>query len=102
MRDKKMKILETEEVKEYHSNSQRVAYFCTFQKVKVENDSEWRSLGNALVTDAKDEYKIRVGEAAKYFKNGQLAWKLNYDEKGNVIKGTFESFREDGSAIIFN
>lgn len=95
-----MQFLEKEEVKEYHAGSQRLAYYCTFQKVKIENDLEWLSLGHPLETDKNDEVKIRVGEAGKFYKNGQLAWKVVYDESGRSIKEKFESFREDGSRII--
>lgn len=42
---------------------------------------------------------VRIGECSKYFDNGQLGWRLHYDENGNVIKEKFISYRRDGTAI---
>ncbi len=43
---------------------------------------------------------IRTGRNAKYFDNGQLAWELNYDEMGKVIKNDKKNYRKDGTVII--
>lgn len=44
---------------------------------------------------------IRIGRTAKYFDNGQLAWELNYNNNGEVIKDGKPSFTKDGTIIIY-
>jgi len=44
---------------------------------------------------------IRIAQQAKYFNNGQLAWIMNYDDKGNYIKDNISSYRKDGTLIIY-
>ena len=44
---------------------------------------------------------IRTGRVAKYFDNGQLAWELNYDKKGELIKDDSRQYRKDGTVIEY-
>lgn len=44
---------------------------------------------------------IRIGKCAKYFDNGQLAWIINYDNKGVPVKDNALSFRKDGIHIQY-
>lgn len=50
-----------------------------------------------IVSDGQSFF--RIGTNAKYFDNGQLAWALNYDSKGNLIKDGKPCYRKDGSVI---
>ena len=47
------------------------------------------------------EWWIRIGENAKYYDNGQLAWVLDYNMKGEVIKTEKNSYRKDGTIIEY-
>lgn len=55
---------------------------------------------NKLVND-KGEQSVRIGRNAKYYDNGQLAWELNYDNNGNIIKDNKPSYRKDGTIITY-
>lgn len=44
---------------------------------------------------------IRVGKCQKIHDNGIIAWTLNYDEKGNVIKENIVAKRKDGTIITY-
>jgi len=44
---------------------------------------------------------IRIGRHVKYFDNGQLAWELNYNEKGEVIKENKPQYQKDGTIIQY-
>lgn len=44
---------------------------------------------------------MRIGRCAKYHSNGQLAWELNYDSMGNVVKDNKPHYREDGTIIQY-
>ena len=41
---------------------------------------------------------ITIGTHANWHSNGQLAWKMEFDENGFQLN--FEAFREDGSRIV--
>lgn len=89
-------ILETKTNQEFHENGQ-LAYTETIAYLNPEIPHLYY---NTLVDDSGKEW-MRVGRQAKYYDNGQLAWELNYDEKGNVIKDDSRSYRKDGTVIIY-
>jgi len=45
---------------------------------------------------------IRIGWNRRYWPNGQLNWEMKYDDKGEVIKGTYRAQREDGSRVCYS
>lgn len=53
------------------------------------------------LTSPKGYDFIRIGKQSKYFDNGQLAWVLNYNEKGEVIKENTPQWRKDGTGINY-
>ncbi len=90
-------ILEKQTIQGFHENGQ-LAYTATIARLDESHSKLLYS--NRLFSDDHKEW-IRVGKQAKYYDNGQLAWELNYDDKGNVIKDDERSYRKDGSVIIF-
>ena len=46
-------------------------------------------------------HRIRVGKCQKSHDNGVVAWTLNYDDKGDVIKENNISKRKDGTIINY-
>lgn len=49
--------------------------------------------------DEKGNYWIRVGWNYKCFDNGQLAWQMEYDNNGVLVKGSYKAYRKDGTPI---
>lgn len=87
---------ELKEKKEYHDNGQ-LAYEETIGM--IERGKEYlypsrRQLKNGPAL-------IRVGRVAKYYNNSQIAWLLNYDENGQIIKENNPAYRKDGSVIMY-
>ena len=81
---------------EFHENGQ-LKYT---ENIAVLPDSK-ASLYARRLKSPDGYYWIRVGKQAKYFNNGQLAWVLNYDNNGNVIKENNPSYRKDGTIIQY-
>lgn len=44
---------------------------------------------------------IRVGNCTKYHKTGVRAWQISYDDKGNVLKPSYEQRRADNTIIQY-
>ena len=44
---------------------------------------------------------IRIGRQAKYFDNGQIAWELEYDDRGELIITGKPQYRRDGTVIVY-
>jgi hypothetical protein len=87
-------ILETKVNNEFHSNGQ-LAYTETIAILAPETSNLYP---NRRIHPSGYEW-IRIGEHKKYFDNGQLAWQLNYGEKGNVLKDDCRNYRKDGTVI---
>lgn len=89
-------IVETKTNKEYHSNG-KIAY--------IENIAILSPISSHLYENRRlhpDGFEwIRTGTQAKYFDNGQIAWELKYDDMGKLIKNNSETFRKDGTTIIY-
>lgn len=85
-----------EEQNEFHPNGE-LAYV---QTIKVIDVGEKHLYPNHR-KHADGYLFIRIGLCAKYFNNGQLAWALNYDDMGNVIKDNQKGFRKNGDVIKY-
>jgi hypothetical protein len=79
---------------EFHKNGQ-LAYAENILIVPANTSHLYQ---NKRINDAGVEW-VRVGEHAKYYDNGQLAWMLRYNEFGDVIKDNAPSYRKDGTII---
>lgn len=57
---------------------------------------------NSTLIFNKEEniYFIRL-ETTKHFDNGQFAWSLKWDEKGNLLNKGDKAYRKDGTVIEF-
>jgi len=86
----------TKENKEFHKNG-TLAYIET---IAILNPLFVQTYERRIVKQDGSEF-IRIGLHAKYFDNGQLAWKLEYNDLGNLIKNNNPQYRKDGSTIIF-
>ena len=95
-------ILETREVKEYHKNGQ-LMYETTFGVVSPSFVNAYKNFyfayKNMIVND-KGETLIRIGFTKRYWDNGQLNWRIKYNDDGSISKEKFPSYRKDGSFII--
>lgn len=40
-------------------------------------------------------------ERTKFYDNGQLAWSLKWDEKGNILNSEEKEYKKDGTVIIY-
>lgn len=87
--------MRTQENNEYHKNGQ-LAYTET---IVILEAAESIKFENARIHPSGYQW-IRTGRQAKYFDNGQLAWELQYDKSGKVIKDGSYAHRKDGSNII--
>lgn len=84
---------------EYHGNG-TLAYT---EKRAYLKDIAFHKYEARIVEDKTEGFEfIRIGRCAKYFDNGQLAWELNYDNMGNVVKGNKPNYRKDGTPIIYS
>ena len=82
--------------KEFHKNG-KLAYIETIQILSKEEEHLFNN-----ATRHPDGFEwIRIGKQAKYYDNGQLAWILNYDNNGVVIKEKNRSYRKDGTIIVY-
>ena len=82
--------------KEYHKNG-KLAYIETIKFLSTEE----AKLHFLKPYHPKGNHYIRINKQAKYYDNGQLAWVLNYDEMGNVLKENNISYRKDGTIIVY-
>lgn len=91
-----MNIGTVEEQNEFHPNGE-LAYI---QTIKVIDKQERHLYPNYRIHSGGYLF-IRTGLCAKYYNNGQLAWSMNYDDMGNVIKDNQKSFRKNGDVIKY-
>ena len=91
-------IIEKREVKEYRKDGS-LMYETTYGVVdpNTQNQHEAR----AITITPEGELLVRVGTTTAYHKNGQVRWRMTYDEKGSLKPDTYEAFREDGTRVIY-
>jgi len=91
------KITEKEQtIREYHLNG-KISYIETIRIISKEKNESYKNVR----IHPKGYQWIRIGLNAKYYKNGQLAWKQFYNERGELISENTKRFRENGTAISF-
>jgi hypothetical protein len=83
------------ENKEYHENG-KISYMETWAKI---SDMFIDLFPNAIINEGG--YWVRIKEQFKYYDNGQLAWRLKYNDKGEVVKTNEHSYRKDGTIIEY-
>ena len=79
---------------EFHPNG-RLAYTASTATLSKDEHDKYP---NARVAPDGTQW-IYNGVVAKHYNNGQLAWQLNYDETGAIIKDGKPSYRRDGTII---
>ena len=85
-------ILETKVHEEFHRNGQ----LC-IRETRAIIAPLWMHLYNYRKEGEEGKIWCRIGFVEKYFDNGQIEWKLEYDNYGYITKNTFTSFRKDGT-----
>jgi len=88
-----MENLKIETVKEFHKNGELAYSDDRVYFDNVENLPEEQRLLATIKEDKSGFY--RVGISQKFFDNGQLAWKIDRNQK------TVESYRKNGEKIRY-
>lgn len=90
-------IKEVITITEHHKNG---ALFYTEKRAIVEPlfIDAYKTFTNFRTIENESFLKM---ECEKYFDNGQFAWRLIWDEKGDVINKKEKSFRKDGTIILY-
>lgn len=90
-------FLRVELQQEFHDNG-ALAYEQTIAILKPEHEAKF----DRRIMHPDGYCFIRIGRNVKYFDNGQLAWQLDYNDKGEVIKNKDQrEYRKDGTIIIY-
>lgn len=87
-------ILSTKTNNEYHANGQ-LAYT---ENISILSEASAGSYSNRRISTDGTQW-IRTGVNAKYFDNGQLAWRLQYDNVGDLIQTDDKQYRKDGTVV---
>jgi len=80
--------------KEYHKNGQ-LAYIVT---IKIITKVESLTMSNHRIHNDGTLW-IRVGLNAKYYDNGQVNWKLEFNDVGSLIKEKRIQYYKDGTVL---
>lgn len=88
-------VKESIKLKEYHKNG-TLSYLSEYDIIFP----MFVDYYDNLIITVNCEYLLKR-KIEKYFDNGQLSWRLIYDEKGFLINKYESSFRKDGTIINF-
>lgn len=88
-------VIETKLIEEFHPNGQ-LAYTQTIGILSAET----AHLHDNRRNHPEGYSWVRIGRQAKYFDNGQLAWELNYNERGDILKRDKPTYRKDGTIVL--
>lgn len=85
------------ENKEHHKNG-KLSYMETWAKIAPMFIDLFP---NSIING--EGYWIRIREQVKYYDNGQLAWRFEYNDKGELIRKNENSltYRKDGTIIEY-
>lgn len=87
-------LLTKKNIKEYHNNGT----LWINQDIGIINPLFYNKFPNRLTNDLGESYiKLKY---EKFFDNGQFAWSLTWDEKGNFLNKKSNQYRKCGSLII--
>jgi hypothetical protein len=89
-------ILETREIKEYHTNGQLM-----YETILNVIAPMFEPLYKNMIYNDKGEILIRTGITKRFHGNGQINWQLKYNEDGSLFNEKFNSFMKDGTIITY-
>lgn len=89
-------IIETRVIKEYHKNGQ-LMYESTLGLVEPMFAPAYKN----MIRNNKGEVLVRIGTTTRFWDNGQVNWKLQYNSDGSLSSDKPSQFRKDGSLIVY-
>ena len=91
--------MQTIENKEYYPNGQ-LMYADTVLYIDPSTKHLYEPTSLRTTLDGTKTW-LRIGEQVRYWPNGQLNWRITYDNTGKIVNPNQPKYRADGTIIQY-